>query len=154
MSKEEDFKNEYIRLTKKFIEEVREKIDEVVDASVKSRNAETLDVAVQSFENNINRFEQRVDALVEILAHIMAQNEMISELLVYKGIMNNNDISNIKRKTNKKVRELMDYINESIGRNKNKPKIKNTRHPELIKLLQKIEQEHVKDNDSKSDTEN
>ena len=78
MSKEEDFKNEYIRLTKKFIDEVRENIDEVVDASVKSRNAETVDLAIQSFENNINKFENRVDALVEVLAHIMAQNEMIS----------------------------------------------------------------------------
>lgn len=151
----EEIKNtlrkEYIKLTKEFLKKTDEKIDDIVSKSLGSYTDVLVDRTMKAFDSKVRREENKIeelsDALVDVMSHLMSQNELIAEFLVSKGIMESDDIDAFQKETKKRVPELIKLINRSLGREqRNNTNIKtlSERHPETIKALKKINKERNK----------
>lgn len=141
-------RKEYIKLTREFLKKTDEKIDSLVAKSLGSYTDALVDKTLQSFDSKIRKEENKVedlsDALVDVMSHLMAQNELIAELLVSKGLMDSDDIKVFQKETENRVPELIKVINQSVGRkpkSKKQMKTLSKRHPETIKTLKKINKE-------------
>jgi len=149
----ESLRREYVKITENFLDEIDKKIDKIVTKTLGSHVDIIVDKTTQSFDNAIKKQENKVDelldALVDVMSHLMAQNELIAELLVSKEIMNSKDIKHFQHETEKRIPELIYLINDSVGRETNtklekKIKTMSKRHPETIKALKKIIKEKHK----------
>lgn len=150
---DKEAKEEYIKLTKDFLEKTDDKFEQLAEKSLGTYTDVIIDTTIKTFDKKIRKEERKVeelsDALTEVMSHLMVQNELLAELLVRKGLMNESDIAFLQHETIKRLPDIEKHINKAVGRKKEKKKKRmistiENRHPETIKLLNKIYKERKK----------
>lgn len=131
------------------IDEIRKKATTIVHAKVEVEYSQIVKKLNDIVEESLSKTDNLIDALVEVIAHVMIQNEILSEMLVKKGVMISEDIEHLEKDLNAKLPSTIKYINKNIGRKKTKKKIHRLNKQskgKLAKIFEEIEKEQEKKN--------
>lgn len=132
------------------IDEIRKKVTTIVHSKVEMEYNQIVKKLNDIVEESLGKTDNLVDALVEVTSHVMIQNEILSGMLVKKGIMISEDIEQLGKNLDAKIPSTIKYINKNIGRKRRTKKkmhgLNKRSKGNLAKIFKEIEKEQEKKN--------
>jgi len=97
------------------IDEIREKAGPIVHAKVDLEYEQVFKKIKTLLNEEADKNEKQVEALIEITAHVMVQNVTLTNLLSKKGIILAEDIKILEKDLDKNILPTIDYVHKSIN---------------------------------------